>query len=76
MVSVSPPFVLYVPEQFEQTKAHECVDCNSTRKKMPHSFHVRIPVILNNYLGSTCVKVWSVKVLDYFVSFVLVLNYN
>ena len=56
MVSVSPPFILYVPEQFKQTKAHEFVDCNSTRKKIPHSFHIRIPVILNNYLGSTCVK--------------------
>ena len=53
MVSVSPPFVLYVPEQFEQTKAREFVDCNSTRKKVPHSFHVHIPVILTKYLGST-----------------------
>ena len=53
MVTISPPFVLFVPEQFDLTKAQEFVDCNC---KKTHPFHVRRPVILNNYLGTTCVS--------------------
>ena len=53
MVNISPPFVLFVPKQFDCNIADEFVACNC---KKPHSFHVRRPVILNNYLGATCVK--------------------
>ena len=53
MVNISPPFVLFVPEQFDCTIADEYVACNC---KETHRIHVRRPVILNNYLGTSCVK--------------------
>ena len=57
MTTVSPPFVLYFPTQFDYncfTKAHEYVACNNKKERQQHSLHVRIPVILNSYLGSPC----------------------
>ena len=58
MASVSPPFVLFIPNLDHNcfTKAHEFVACNNVGEKKPHSFHVRIPVILNDYLGTPCVE--------------------
>ena len=52
MVNISPPFVLFVPEQFDDTIVDEFVVCNCKKTHI----HVRRPVILNNYLGTTCVK--------------------
>ena len=55
MVTVSPPFVLFVPEEFDPERTHEFVLCNNKKEGKLHGFHVRIPVILNNYLGKLCI---------------------
>ena len=53
MVTISPPFVLFVPEKFDDNMAQEFGFCN---QKQPHGLHVRRPVVLINYIGKPCVK--------------------
>ena len=59
LVTVSPPFVLFIPKPDDckdgkhLTEMQEFVDCSN---KTPHLFHVRIPIILNSYHGNPCVK--------------------
>ena len=55
MVTVSPPFLLFVPDQYGW-KTQLFIACNTKRKKEPHPFHVRIPIILENYHGQHCVE--------------------
>ena len=57
MAAVSPPFVLYIPTQFDHScssKANMYVACNNKEKNKPHRFHVRNPIIMNTYLGNPC----------------------
>ena len=57
MTTVSPPFVLCIPTQFDCscfTKAYEYAACNNKVEKKQHLLHVHIPVILNSYLGTPC----------------------
>ena len=56
MVSVSPPFVLFIPEQFDGNMMQEFAFCNQTEEKKSHPLHVRCPVILVSYNGKPCVK--------------------
>ena len=57
MVTVSPPFVLFIPKSWDKTSPaimDELTLCNTKERNKPHSFHVRIPVIFKNYLGELC----------------------
>ena len=62
LVTVSPPFVLFIPKPDHckdgkySTEMQEFVECNNKQEKNPHHFHVRIPIILTNYLGNCCVE--------------------
>ena len=59
MVTVSPPFLLFVPDQYDDgclNRTQLFTACNNQKKKEPHSFHVRTPIILNNYSGQLCVE--------------------
>ena len=59
MMTVSPPIVLFVPDQYDDgclNRTQLFTACYIKRKKEPHPFHVRIPIILESYRGRPCVE--------------------
>ena len=61
-VTVSPPFVLFIPmpdhcnDGKYSTEMQEFVECSNKQKNNTHRFHVRVPIVLTNYLGNCCVE--------------------
>ena len=56
MVTVSPPFVLFLPETFDDNLTQEFGFCNQKTKMQPHDLHVRRPVVFINHIGKPCIK--------------------